>query len=92
MAFQVRPVRSATVIIAPLVVGACPDSPTPCRTSETPSCSPSLCSYCVYELRMPGDVAYRRVAAARIAARFPRVFDMIAAGELHLTGALLVRT
>jgi hypothetical protein len=50
----------------------------------------SIYTYCVYELRMSEDDAYRRVAAARIARRFPRLFDMIAAGELHLTGALLL--
>src|SRR5207237_2918719 len=37
------------------------------------------------------DEACRRVAAARIVRRFPVALDMIARGEIHLTGLLLLR-
>jgi 5-methylcytosine-specific restriction endonuclease McrA len=50
----------------------------------------SLATYCQYELRMSEDAAFRRAQAARIARRFPVVFEHIAAGELHLTGLLLL--
>ena len=47
-------------------------------------------SYCVYELRMSEDEAFRRAQAARIARKFPTVFEQIAAGEIHLTGLLML--
>jgi hypothetical protein len=37
-------------------------------------------------LSMSEDQAYRRVATARVGRKFPRVFAMIEAGELHMTG------
>ena len=40
---------------------------------------------------MSEDEACRRVAAARIARRFPMALGMIARGEIHLTGLLLLR-
>jgi hypothetical protein len=51
---------------------------------------PSLYVYCVYELRFSEDDAYRRVAAARLVRRFPALLDAVAAGELHLTGLLML--
>jgi hypothetical protein len=53
------------------------------------ACS-SLYTYCIYELRCSEDEAYRRVAAARLVRRFPALLDAIAAGELHLTGLLML--
>jgi hypothetical protein len=53
------------------------------------ACS-SLYTYCIYELRCSEDEAYRRVAAARLVRRFPVLLDAIAAGELHLTGLLML--
>jgi len=50
----------------------------------------SLYTYCVYELRFSEDEAFRRVSAARLVRRFPAVLDAVAAGELHLTGLLLL--
>jgi 5-methylcytosine-specific restriction endonuclease McrA len=50
----------------------------------------SLYVYCVYELRMSEDEAYRRAKAARLVRQFPELFERIAAGELHLTGLLLL--
>jgi hypothetical protein len=41
-------------------------------------------------LRCSEDEAYRRVAAARLVRRFPALLDAIAAGELHLTGLLML--
>jgi hypothetical protein len=56
---------------------------------RTRACS-SLYTYCIYELRFSEDEAFRRVAAARLVRRFPAVWDAVAAGELHLTGLLML--
>ena len=56
---------------------------------RTRACS-SLYTYCIYELRFSEDEAFRRVAAARLVRRFPALLDAIAAGELHLTGLLML--
>src|SRR5688572_4416003 len=53
------------------------------------ACS-SLYAYCIYELRLSEDEAVRRVSAARLVRRFPELLDAIAAGELRLTGLLLL--
>jgi hypothetical protein len=50
----------------------------------------SLYTYCIYELRMSEDAAFRRARAAKIARQFPVLFERIAAGEIHLTGVLLL--
>ncbi|HEY6557715.1 MAG TPA: HNH endonuclease signature motif containing protein [Polyangiaceae bacterium] len=50
----------------------------------------SLYTYCVYELRMSEDEAYRRAKAARLVRQYPELFERIATGELHLTGLLLL--
>ena len=50
----------------------------------------SLYTYCVYELRMSEDEAYRRAKAARFVRAYPEVYERIASGELHLTGLLLL--
>jgi 5-methylcytosine-specific restriction endonuclease McrA len=53
------------------------------------ACS-SLYTYCIYELRFSEDEAFRRVAAARLVRRFPALWDAVTAGELHLTGLLML--
>ena len=50
----------------------------------------SLYSYCVYELRLSEDAAFRRVRATKLARQFPVIFQQIADGELQLTTLLLV--
>src|SRR5512139_219544 len=50
----------------------------------------SLYTYCVYELRMSEDTAFRRAKAARLVRRYPEVRDAIAKGEIHLTGLLMI--
>src|SRR6187401_193472 len=56
---------------------------------RTRACA-SLYTYCIYELRFSEDEAFRRVAAARLVKRFPALLGAIAAGELHLTGLLML--
>jgi hypothetical protein len=53
------------------------------------ACS-SLYTYCIYELRMSEDTAFRRVSASRLVRRFPALLIAIERGELHLTGLLLL--
>jgi hypothetical protein len=50
----------------------------------------SLFTYCVYELRMSEDAAFRRVGAARLVKRFPELLGAVERGELHLTALLLL--
>ena len=50
----------------------------------------SLSTYCIYELRMSEDEAFRRARASKIARQFPILFEKLAAGEIHLTGILLL--
>src|SRR6187455_2938529 len=56
---------------------------------RTRACA-SLYTYCIYELRMSEDAAFRRSKAAHIVREHPEVRDMIARGELHLTGLLMI--
>lgn len=50
----------------------------------------SLYTYCIYELRFSEDEAFRRASAARWAKTFLPLLDAVAAGELHLTGLLML--
>ena len=50
----------------------------------------SLYTYCVFELRLSEDAAFRRARAARIARKFPVIFQQVADGELHLTALVLL--
>src|ERR1051325_9118493 len=50
----------------------------------------SLYTYCVYELRMSEDAAFRRSKAARIVHRHPELRHVVARGEIHLTGLLMI--
>ena len=50
----------------------------------------SLYTYCIYELRFSEDAAARRSAAARLTKEFPILLEAVAAGELHLTGLLMI--
>ncbi|HWP04583.1 MAG TPA: hypothetical protein VNN72_02520, partial [Polyangiaceae bacterium] len=56
---------------------------------RTRACS-SLYTYCVYELRFSEDAAARRSAAAKLVSRFPAILGAVAAGEIHLTGLLML--
>jgi hypothetical protein len=56
---------------------------------RTRACA-SLYTYCIYELRMSEDAAARRSSAARLVKAFPPLLGAIAAGELHLTGLLML--
>jgi len=46
----------------------------------------SMFKYCVDELNIPEGTTCRRNQAARTARGYPVIFEMVAAGDLHLTG------
>ena len=60
------------------------------RQLYLPAAYPSMHAYCVGELRMSEDSAYKRIQAARAASRFPAIFELLAAGRLHLTSIVLL--
>jgi 5-methylcytosine-specific restriction endonuclease McrA len=60
------------------------------RLDAQSSCS-SLFEFCMNELAMSEDEAWRRVTVARLAKRFPVVLDMLERGEIHLTAILMLR-
>jgi len=53
--------------------------------------SPSLFDYCTRVLHLSNSEAFHRITAARIARRFPVVFELIERRELHLTAVCLLR-
>jgi hypothetical protein len=44
--------------------------------------------FCVVRFHMSEPTAGKRIGAARTARRFPVLFDMVARGEIHLSGIL----
>src|SRR5690606_14970098 len=49
-----------------------------------------LYDYCHYEPRMSEDAAFRRAKAARLVHQHPELRGIVARGELHLTGLLMI--
>src|SRR6188508_1410556 len=47
---------------------------------------PSMFDFCVMRYRMSESTAGKRIGAARTARSFPILFDMVARGEIHLSG------
>src|SRR5213594_638815 len=60
------------------------------RRLYLPAAYPSTFAYCVHELRLSEDAAYKRIQAARVARRFPAIFEAVADGRLHLTAVGLL--
>ena len=51
---------------------------------------PSMFAYCVAELHLSEDAAYKHITTARASRRFPMLYDAIADGRLHLSAVLLL--
>ena len=47
-------------------------------------------AYCVEELRLSGDAAYKRISVARTAREFPDCFTALEDGRVHMTAVLLL--
>jgi hypothetical protein len=60
------------------------------RKLYLPAAHDSMYSYCVRELHMSEDMAYKRIQAARAARKFPAIFPAVADGRLHLTAVVLL--
>ena len=60
------------------------------RRLYAPAAYPSMYLYCVHELHLSEDSAYKRILAARTARQFPAIFDALAEGRLHLTAVKLL--
>ena len=60
------------------------------RRLYVPAAHPSMYSYCVHELRLSEDAAYKRIQAARVARQFPAIFEALADGRLHLSAVGLL--
>jgi 5-methylcytosine-specific restriction endonuclease McrA len=60
------------------------------RRLYLPAAYPSMYAYCVHELRLSEDSAYKRIHVARAARQFPAIFDAVADGRLHLSAVGLL--
>ena len=60
------------------------------RRLYLPAAYPSTFAYCVHELRLSEDAAYKRIQAARVARQFPVIFEALADGRLHLSAVGLL--
>src|SRR5256885_158399 len=60
------------------------------RKLHLPAAYPSMYAYCVGELHLSEDAAFKRIRAARAARAFPVIFQAIADGRLHLSAVVLL--
>ena len=60
------------------------------RKLYLPAAYPSMFAYCVHELRLSEDSAFKRIRAARTARRFPAIFAAVAEGRLNLNAVVLL--
>ena len=60
------------------------------RRLYLPAGYPSMYAYCVGELRMSEDTAYKRIRVARAAREHPAIFAALADGRLNLSSVLLL--
>ncbi len=51
----------------------------------------SMFSYCVDILHFSEPAAYKRIRAARMARRFPAIYDALAENRVHLSGLILLK-
>ena len=51
---------------------------------------PSMHAYCIRELNYTREKASKRIYAARVARKFPVLFDAVAAGALNLSGVVML--
>src|SRR5262245_39005097 len=60
------------------------------RRLFAPAGYPSMFAFCVGELHLSEDAAYKRIRVARAARRYPRVLVALAEGHVHLSGLTLL--
>jgi hypothetical protein len=60
------------------------------RRLYVPAAYDSMHAYCVAELRMSEDVAFKRIRVARMARQLPAIFPMLEDGRLSLSAVLML--
>ena len=60
------------------------------RRLYVPAGHPSMFSYCVQELGLAEEAAFKRIRAARTARQFPAAFVAVAEGRLHLSAVVVL--
>ena len=60
------------------------------RRLYLPAAYPSTFAYCVHELRLSEEAAFKRIHAARTARRFPAIFAALAEGRFHLSAVVML--
>jgi hypothetical protein len=60
------------------------------RRLYVPAGFPSMYLFCVRDLHMSEDAAFKRIRAARAARQFPAIFEAVADGRLHLSAVVLL--
>ncbi len=60
------------------------------RKLYLPAAYPSLYAWCLGELHMSEDTAFKRIRIARTARQFPAIFAALAVGRLNQTAVLLL--
>jgi hypothetical protein len=60
------------------------------RKLYLPAAYPNMISYCMGELHLCEQAAYKRIHAARAARKFPAIFTAVAEGRLHLSAVVLL--
>ena len=60
------------------------------RRLFAPAGYPSMFAFCIGELHLSEDAAYKRIRVARAARRSPRVLVALAEGHVHLSGLTLL--
>src|SRR2546428_1699156 len=60
------------------------------RRLYLPAAHPSMYSWCVHELGLSEQSAFKRIRAARTARQFPAIFPALAEGRLHGSPVLLL--
>ncbi len=61
------------------------------RRLFVPAAHPSMFSYCVNVLHFSEQAAYKRIRVARMARKFPAIYDALAEGRVHLSGLFLLK-
>ena len=61
------------------------------RRLYSPAGYDSTYRFCVRELHLAEQAAFKRIYVAKLARRFPVIFEMIADGRLHLSGLVVLR-
>src|SRR5207249_8055047 len=60
------------------------------RRLFAPAGHPSMFVYCLKELHLSEEAAFKRIHAARTARRFPAIFAALADGRLHLSAVVML--